>query len=84
MTADTAADLLADPLGAPLGVAVARAGSPDPAVVADSLPELAGRTFGDPLHMLVVPADLHRMEAEALDAFAGLPAAFAPEAERRR
>jgi diphthamide biosynthesis methyltransferase len=52
--------------------------------VADSLPELAGRTFGDPLHMLVVPADLHRMEAEALDAFAGLPAAFAPEAERRR
>jgi diphthine synthase len=80
MTADTAAGLLADPLGALLGVAVARAGSPDPVVAADELPGLAGRSFGDPLHMLVVPADLHRMEAEALDAFAGLPRAFDPDA----
>ena len=73
MTADRAAELLADPLGDSLGVAVARAGSPDPVVAADRLSALAGREFGEPLHLLVVPGDLHHVEAEALEAFAGAP-----------
>ncbi|MBX0324608.1 diphthine synthase [Halomicroarcula sp. F13] len=73
MTADHAAGLLAEEFPETLGVVVARAGSPDPAVVADTLPELATRTFGDPLHLLVIPGDLHPMEEDALDAIAGLP-----------
>ena len=74
MSADEAARLLAEPLDDVLGVAIARAGSPDPVVSADRLSELAERDFGDPLHLLVVPGDLHHLEAEALQAFAGAPA----------
>ena len=73
MTADRAAELLADPLDDPLGVAVARAGSPVPVVAADQLSTLAERDFGDPLHLLVVPGDLHHVEGEALETFAGAP-----------
>jgi diphthine synthase len=73
MTAGEAAALLADPLGDPLGVAVARAGSLDPVVAADRLGALADREFGPPLHLLVVPADLHHVEADALRAFGDAP-----------
>jgi diphthine synthase len=73
MAADEAAGLLAAPLDDALAVAVARAGSPDPVVVADRLSNLAERDFGDPLHLLVLPGDLHHVEAEALRAFAGAP-----------
>lgn len=73
LTADAAAGLLAEPCGDPLGVAVARAGSPDPLVAADRLSGLTKREFGDPLHLLVIPGSLHRLEAEALRAFAGAP-----------
>jgi diphthine synthase len=77
MTASRAADLLADRYAnggkALLGVAVCRAGSPDPVVAADSLRALAGRDFGDPLHLLVVPGDLHHVESEALRELAGAP-----------
>jgi diphthine synthase len=74
MTGDHAAGLLADAWQADaLGVVVARAGSPDPVVAADSLAALGERSFGDPLHLLVVPGDLHEMEAEALRAFGGAP-----------
>ncbi|MFC7226207.1 diphthine synthase [Salinirubellus salinus] len=73
MTASTAAGLLAEELGDRLGVAVCRAGSPEPVVVADGLPALAEREFGDPLHMLVLPGDLHHVEREALAALAGAP-----------
>ncbi|UPV73248.1 diphthine synthase [Halorussus limi] len=73
MTADHAADLLADDYGDLLAVVVARAGSPDPLVTADRLSELAKRDFGDPLHLLVIPGDLHHVEADALRELAGAP-----------
>ncbi len=77
MTADAAAELLADKYADALGVAVARAGSSDPRVEADAISALAERAFGDPLHLLVVPGDLHHVESEALRAFAGAPADLA-------
>jgi len=74
MTADHAATLLAEGYDDPLAVAVCRAGSPDPLVVADRCSALADRSFGDPLHLLVVPGELHPMEADALRELAGAPA----------
>lgn len=68
MTADRAAGLLADRFPETRGVVVARAGSPDPLVATGTLSELATRSFGAPLHLLVIPGDLHPVEAEALDA----------------
>ncbi|MFD1512436.1 diphthine synthase [Halomarina rubra] len=79
MPADYAAELLSEALPETLGVAVCRAGSPDPLVVADSLSALAERSFGDPLHLLVVPGDLHLLEADALRELAGAPAALVDE-----
>jgi diphthine synthase len=76
MTADVAADLLAAEWPDRLAVAVARAGSPDPAVAADRLSALATRDLGDPLHLLVVPGDLHHVEADALRTLADAPAAL--------
>lgn len=78
MTADYAADLLAEELDT-IGVVVARAGSPNPVVTADSLPSLAGREFGDPLHLLVVPGDLHVIERDALAELGGAPADVLPD-----
>ena len=74
MAADRAAEMLADPLDDPLGVVVARAGSPDPVVRADSLLTLAEESFGAPLHLLVIPAAPHHLEAEALAALGDAPA----------
>jgi len=37
------------------------------------LRDLAGSDFGAPMHLLIVPAGLHQMEAEALVRFAGAP-----------
>ncbi|WP_435364100.1 diphthine synthase [Haloarchaeobius sp. DYHT-AS-18] len=73
MTADYAANLLAEYYPDTLGVVVARAGSPEPLVAADSLSALADREFGDPLHLLVIPGDLHLIEADALRDLAGAP-----------
>ncbi len=78
MTADVAADLLAEEYAETLAVVVARAGSPEPRVEADAVAELATRGFGGPLHLLVVPGELHHIEAEALRTFAGAPPALAP------
>ncbi len=78
MTADHAADLLASDREDELGVVVARAGSPDPLVAADRLSVLADRDFGDPLHLLVLPGELHHLEAKALAAFADAPADLLP------
>jgi diphthine synthase len=50
-------------------VGIARAGSPDPLVAAGSAGRLRGVEFGPPLHILVVPADLHPVEQEYLEAF---------------
>ncbi len=56
-----------------LVVGAARVGSPEPALKADVARELAGYDFGGPPHSLVVPGELHFMEAEALIKFAGAP-----------
>lgn len=56
-----------------LAIGVARAGSETPLVKALPILELIEFDFGDPLHILVVPADLHFMEAEALVKLAGGP-----------
>ena len=77
MSADHAAGRLAAELDA-VGVVVARAGGPEPVVAADRLPALAGRDFGEPLHLLVIPGDLHVIERDALIELAGAPEASLP------
>ncbi len=78
LTGDRAAGILADELDT-VGVVVARAGSPDPVVTADHLSSLAETTFGDPLHLLVIPGDLHVVEHEALTTFADAPPDSLPD-----
>ncbi len=56
-----------------LMVGIARAGSRKPIVKADYLERLLEYDFGPPLHILVAPAKLHFMEAEALIKLAGAP-----------
>jgi diphthine synthase len=56
-----------------LTVGIARAGSSEPLVRADRLSMLASTDFGDPLHLLVIPGNLHHLEAEALETLAGAP-----------
>ena len=78
MTISEAAQLLmqVDELGlldSTLGIGIARAGSPDVMVKCDYLRDLAGVSFGAPMHLLIVPAGLHQMEAEALVRFADAP-----------
>ncbi|MXR50672.1 diphthine synthase [Halovenus sp. WSH3] len=73
MSGDTAAALLASELDDPVGVVVGQAGSDDPTVRADRLSALATESFGPPLHLLVVPGDLHPIEEDSLSALAGLP-----------
>jgi len=68
MTATQAAELLRGEFPDQLAVVVARAGSPDPLVAADTLASLATQDFGDPLHLLVIPGELHPIEDEALSA----------------
>jgi len=53
---------------------VARAGSDDPVVLADTISSLVDHDFGPPLHTLVVPGSFHFMEIEALETLAQLPA----------
>jgi len=74
MTADTAAALLAEEYEDVLAVAVCQAGSTNPTVAADTLSALAAETFGPPLHLLVVPGDLHMLEHDALLELADAPA----------
>jgi diphthine synthase len=50
-------------------IGIARAGSPDTFVAAGSAGWLRRLDFGPPLHILVVPADLHPVEQEYLEAF---------------
>lgn len=56
-----------------LGVGVARAGSGSPSVHADYLERLKEYDFGGPLHVLIIPASLHFIEAEALVRLCGAP-----------
>ncbi|HEX08614.1 MAG TPA: diphthine synthase, partial [Thermoplasmatales archaeon] len=53
---------------------VARAGSDDSFVKADSIRNLIRMDFGPPLHSIVIPGKLHFMEIEALLVLAQLPA----------
>ncbi|MFC4438877.1 MULTISPECIES: diphthine synthase [Natrialbaceae] len=66
MTADVGAELLAEAYPDLVGVVVARAGSPDPLVAAGTMSDLVERSFGDPLHLLVIPGECHLLEADAL------------------
>jgi diphthine synthase len=54
-----------------LVVGIARAGSDDATVKADFIENMKSYDFGSPLHILIVPAKLHFMEAQALVALAG-------------
>jgi len=56
-----------------VAVVVARAGSEDPVVKADKIKNLIDQDFGGPLHSLMIPADLHFMEVEALIELADAP-----------
>jgi diphthine synthase len=56
-----------------LAVGIARAGSPNPAVKADSIEKLCIYDFGKPPHTLIFPGTLHFMEAEALISLAKAP-----------
>jgi len=78
MRADRAAERLSAELDA-VGVVVARAGSETPVVAADRLSALADREFGEPLHLLVVPGDLHVLERDALSKLAGAPEGSLPD-----
>jgi len=55
-------------------VGIARAGSPKPCVRAANIEALKSFDFGGPLHIMVVPADLHFLEEEALEALAAYQA----------
>jgi diphthine synthase len=56
----------------PLYVGIARAGSDEPVIIAGTAERISGSDFGPPLHILIVPAELHDMEREYLERFAGL------------
>jgi diphthine synthase len=56
-----------------VAVGIARAGSDSATVKADLLPRLERYDFGGPLHILIIPARLHFMEAQALAVLAGAP-----------
>jgi diphthine synthase len=55
-----------------LYVGIARAGSGNPVVRAGSAASLKSVDFGPPMHILIVPAELHDMEQSYLERFAGL------------
>jgi diphthine synthase len=57
-----------------IAVGIARAGAPDATVKADFLEKICDFDFGEPLQIMIVPAKLHFMEAEALVLLAGAPA----------
>lgn len=56
----------------PLYVGVARAGSDDPVVHAGTRDEMISFEFGGPLHIMVIPGELHDIEREYLELFGGL------------
>lgn len=56
-----------------LAVVIARAGSDNPVVRADKIKNLIKEDFGGPLHCLIIPGELHFMEAEYLVKICGAP-----------
>ena len=63
---------------------VGRAGSSDPVVRAGPLGLLRSESLGPPHHTIVVPGELHFMEAEALVGLAGAPPEVLKKQEHRR
>ena len=57
-----------------VAVGVARVGSANPTLKADEAEKLLHFDFGGPPQSLILPGELHFMEAEALIVFAGAPA----------
>lgn len=55
-----------------LYVGIARAGSSHPVVIAGDGNKLKNADFGPPLHILIIPGELHHMEQEYLETFAEL------------
>lgn len=56
-----------------LAVVIARAGSREPLVRAGPIRKLVDEDFGGPLHCIIIPADLHFLEAEGLVILGGAP-----------
>jgi len=56
-----------------IAVGIARAGSDEPFVRADRIKNLLNEDFGGPLHCIIIPGDLHFMEAEYLVKVCGAP-----------
>jgi diphthine synthase len=61
---------------------VARAGSEDTVVAANTISVLQKKDFGPPLHSIVIPGALHFMEVEALQLCAGLPPQVAAKIQK--
>lgn len=59
--------------GDTIAVGIARAGSKKPFVRAGKIKKLIDEDFGGPLHCIVIPGDLHFMEAEYLVKICGAP-----------
>lgn len=76
LDAATAAAMLKSYYRNTLAVVIARAGSENPVVKADTLEELSEQAFGPPLHLLIIPGDLHEIEADALETFANAPSSL--------
>jgi diphthine synthase len=55
---------------------LARAGGDNPVLKADFVKNLLNYDFGEPPFSLIIPGDMHFMEADALIAFAGAPTEF--------
>ena len=55
-----------------LYVGIARVGSDEPVIIAGPSEKILAGDFGPPLHILIIPAELHDMEREYLEMFAGL------------
>ena len=54
-----------------LVIVIARAGAEKPLVRADNVENLLLEDFGGPLHCLIIPSQLHFLEAEALVVLGG-------------
>lgn len=92
MTVNTALDLLLEVekrkgegiMYEAVAVGIARAGSEKPVIKADYAEKLRDFDFGNPLHILVIPGELHFLEAEALVKLAGAPAGIMQEKEQAK
>lgn len=56
-----------------LAIVLARVGALEPVVRAERIGKLLKEDFGGPLHCLMIPGDLHFLEAEALVVLGGAP-----------